>query len=95
MGKIEEDTLPSAKLIAVVGSKGPWSASSIDSISHPASSVNSESKKYSLPKADLESLYTELNLLNRQDRQRAERWKQAERQIVADEDYGEVFCCSL
>ena len=60
-----------------------------DSIPHLIDSVNSESKNYSLSKADLDSLYTELNLLNEQDRKRTERWKQAEgkKYSLSDIDY--------
>ena len=45
VGQIKEDVLPSAKLIAVVGSKGPWSTSSKNSISQPEDSVN---RKFSI-----------------------------------------------
>ena len=45
VGKIKEDALPSAKIIAVVGSKDPWSTSSTDSIPQPADSVN---RKFSI-----------------------------------------------
>ena len=42
VGQIKEDVLPSAKLIAVLGSKGPWSTSSKGSITQPEDSVNSK-----------------------------------------------------
>lgn len=45
VGQIKEDVLPSAKLIAVVGSKGPWSTSSKNSISQPSDSVK---RKFSI-----------------------------------------------
>ncbi|MBR6781923.1 MAG: hypothetical protein IKM33_01835 [Clostridia bacterium] len=52
IGKIKEDALPSAKIIAVVGSKGPWSASSVDSIPQDSYSVNTSTENSSENSSD-------------------------------------------
>ena len=45
VGNMKEDTPPTANLIAVVGSKGPWNASSDSSISQPTPKVNISDEK--------------------------------------------------